>query len=338
MDNLYMWIFSWRDFSLKGIVQLISPEIIEDEETNSNSTVVVIKETAAVSNDIVAIKRNEKVVFWGIIDNIQNERGEKKFVYTLKYLTNLFNQKIILENEILIKTVGIEDFIANAITNNFINNSDTFVNLTYLRLEVKSHTTKQTTVSNVENEIYNLHTWMTNCTLLYNITYEFTIVDGGLVLVIENKEKQKILIDTNAMNITDYEEVFETNITSKVVVLTSTNPYILYLKTDRTTTTNPNDPDRAYGKVETIYIENYSDAQQSALDVIRANTYNHNITFKLNKFIPVGTPIAIKTKKSLIYDSYISSVKITNNNFYEFECGNIRINFIEKLLKERGKK
>ena len=336
-NDLFMWIFSWRDFSVKNIVQLASPEIIEDEETNSNSTVVVLKETAAVANDIVAIKRNGKVVFWGIIENIRNSSGEKKYIYTLKYITNLFDQKIILENENIIKTTGIEDFVADAITNNFISNTDTFVNLDYLRIVVKTHTMKQTSVSNVENGIYNLHTWMTNCTQLYNITYEFAIDDGELVLTIENKTQNKLLIDTNAMNIVDYEEVFETNITAKVVVLTSTNTYTLYLKNDRTTTTNQNDPDRAYGKIETVYSEEYSDAPQSALDVIKANKYNHNITFKLNEFISIGTPIAIKTKKSLIYDTYISSIKITDDNFYEYECGSIRINFIEKLLKERGK-
>ena len=336
-NDLFMWIFSWRDFSVKNIVQLALPEIIEDEETNSNSTVAVLKETTAVANDIVAIKKNGKVVFWGIIENIQNASGEEKYIYTLKYITNLFDQKIILENENIIKTTGVEDFIADAITNNFISNTDTFVNLDYLNIVVKTHTTKQTSVSNVEDGIYNLHTWMTNCTQLYNITYEFAIDDGELVLTIENKTQSKLLVDTNAMNIADYEEVFETNITAKVVVLTATDTYTLYLKTDRTTTTNQNDPDRAYGKIETIYTEEYSDAPQSALDVIKANKYNHNITFKLNEFIPIGTPIAIKTKKSLIYDTYISSIRITNDNFYEYECGNIRINFIEKLLKERGK-
>ena len=46
-----------------------------------------------------------------------------------------------------------------------------------------------------------------------------------------------MLIDTNFNNISDYEEVFETQITAKVWVLTDTNDYKLYLKNDRTTTT-----------------------------------------------------------------------------------------------------
>ena len=57
----------------------------------------------------------------------------------------------------------------------------------------------------------------------------------------------------------------------------------------------------------------------------------------LDRFIDIGTPIAIKTKKSLIYDTYISSIKYTKARAIEYQCGNIRINFIDKLLKERSK-
>ena len=72
---------------------------------------------------------------------------------------------------------------------------------------------------------------------------------------------------------------------------------------------------------------------------MKSNSYNHNISFKrYEKYYKIGTPIAIKTKDSLIYDTYISAVKITkNNSFIEYTCGNIRVKFIDKLLKERRK-
>ena len=105
---------------------------------------------------------------------------------------------------------------------------------------------------------------------------------------------------------------------------------------DRTTTTDSSDINRAEGKTERIYVANLEDAPQKALDVIKSNTYNHNITFSMyNKNIKIGTPIAIKTKKSLIFDTYISAIKITNSKFIEYTCGNIRVNFIDKLKKER---
>lgn len=343
-NKVFMWIFDHKDFSVKDIVEISDYEISIDEETNSNSLISVLKKTTAKSEDIVAIKKNNEVIYWGIIDNIQNNDGEALYQYTLKYITNLFNQSVILENESLIKTAGIEDFIEDAINSNFINNIDTFVNLNYLEVNVKTHTKKQTTVSNVQNNIYNLHTWMTNCTQLYNIVYSFEILNKKLLMTIEEKELETELIDVNAQPISNYTEVFETDVVSKVTVLydrvnEAENPgqYVLYLLNDRTTTTDMNDTNRSEGKSATVYTANYEDAQQMALDQMKANAYNHNITFAYyNRFIQIGTPIAIKTKESLIYDTYISAIKITQSKFIEYTCGNIRINFIDKLLKERS--
>ena len=162
-------------------------------------------------------------------------------------------------------------------------------------------------------------------------------------MTIEIKEAEKELIDVNAQAISNYVEVFETDVVSKVTVLydkvaekDQKGQYTLFLLNDRTTTTNQNDTNRADGKIETVYTTNYEDAEQKALDTMKANAYNHNITFSYyDRFIPVGTPIAIKTKESLIFDTYISAIKITQSKFYEYTCGNIRINFIDKLLKER---
>lgn len=337
-NKVFMWIFDCKDFSVKDIVEIADYEINIDEETNANSIIKVLKKTTAKSNDIIAVKKNNDVVYWGVVQEIQNEDGRQLYEYTTKYITNLFDRNIKLENEELIKTTGVEDFIAKVITDNFILNEDTFINKTYLQINVLTHTPKQTSVSNVQDGIYNLHTWITNCTQNYDIVYNFSVENKKLVITIENKTYTKELIDTQAQAILNYTEVFETDIVSKVIVLTNTNTYILYLLNDRTTTTDKTNVNRAEGKIETVYTENYEDAPQKALDVMKANSYNHNITFNLyDKYIKVGTPIAIKTKESIILDTYISAIKITQNKFYEYTCGNIRIKFIDKLLKERKK-
>ncbi len=343
-NKVFMWIFDGKDFSVKDILEIADYDITIDEETNASSITKVLKKTTAKADDIVAVKKNNKVVYWGTIKEIQNEDGKRLYEYTKKYITNIFNRKIKLGNENIIREIGIEDFIAQEITDNFINNADAFINKKYLEIIVKTHTPKQTSVTNVENGIYNLHTYMTNCTQNYDIVYNFSIANKKLVITIENKELKKELIDTQAQTISNYTEVFETDIVSKVTVLYSKvagveqkGEYTLYLLNDRTTTTDMNNKNRAEGKIEVVYTENYEDAQQTALDIMKANTYNHNITFIYDKYIKVGTPIAIKTKESLIFNTYISAVKITQNKFYEYTCGNIRIKFIDKLLKERKK-
>ena len=342
-NKIFMWIFDYYDFSVKDIVEIADYDINIDEETNANSTINVLKKTTAKARDVVVVKKNNEVIYWGVIDEIQNEDGKQLFQYITKYITNLYDRNIQLKNENLIKTTGVEDFISQTITNEYIANQDTFINLPWLELNILTHTPKQTSVTNVENGIYNLHTRITNCTQNYKIVYSFSIVNKKLVMTIENKTFSKEIVDTLAQSISNYTEVFETDVVSKVVVLYSkvngsenAGKYILYLLNDRTTTTDMTNPNRANGKIETIYTENYEDANQEALNVMKGNSYNHNITFNLyDKYIKVGTPIAIKTKESIIYDSYISAIKITQHKFYQYICGNIRIKFIDKLLKER---
>ena len=343
LEKNFMWIFDYNDLSVKDIVEIADYELNIDEETNANSITKVLKQTNAKARDIIAIKKNNEVVYWGILQEIQTQNGEKMYEYIKKYITNLFDRKIVLEDENIIRTTGVEDFIANAIRKNFIDNIDTFINLNWLEIVVKTHTPKEVSVTNVENGIYNLHTWMTNCTQNYDIVYSFSIVGGKLVMTIEAVSLEKELIDTQAQPISNYSEVFETDVVSKVVVKYNKindeerpGVYTLYLKNDRTTTENMNDENRADGRIETVYTENFEDAKQTALDTMKSNSYNHNITFSyLNRLIRVGTPIAIKTKESLIFNTYISAIKITQSKFIEYVCGNIRINFIDKLLKER---
>ena len=331
----FMWIFDSIDFHIKDIVELSDYEISIDEETNSNTIVNILKRTNAKADDIVIIK-NDEDIFWGVIKEIKNEDGKMLYKYMLKYITNIFDQKVVLRNEEVIKNTGVEDFIAKTIKENFISNTDTFLNKTYLKIVVKTHTKVQTTVDNVQDGIYNLYTWMTNCTQKYNIVYDFSIESKMLVLTIENKEMKKELIDTTAQAISNYTEVFETSIISKVTVLTKEEgEYNLYLLNDRTTTTDMNNENRAAGKVETVYTEKMEDAPQKALDTMKANRYNHNITFKMKKYLKVGTPVAIKTANSVILDTYISALKITQSELIEYTCGNIRVKFIDKLLKER---
>jgi len=486
-NKVFVWIFDHKDFSVIDILEIADYSIVIDEETNGSSSITVLKETSATANDIVAFKKNNDVLYWGIIEEINNSNGENAYIYSLKYITNMFNEKVALEENVntieegfyrfkavidsnfnlavrntdelnqglvqlweknnlengvwqiipngthykiknintgfyldtlggntangtaicqstngvdwdfvqdetgiyyialasnnnlvidiengtvangtkaqiwnntnltdnqpnrrfylekttepLIWLEGIEDFIANEIDRNFINNSDTFVNKDYLEIEILTHTPKDISVSNVENGIYNLHTSMSNATQMYNIVYSFDIDTSGetpkLKISIENKSESKLIIDTKAMNIPKYSEVFQTDIIAKVVVITLTSPYTLYLKTDRTTTTDPTDVNRAEGKTAVEYTENYEDAEQTALDIIKGNQYNHNISFSYDKHIGIGTPIAIKTQNQTIENTYISCIKITPQKFYEYQCGNIRINFIEKLLKEK---
>lgn len=332
------------DLEIKDVIEFENYEYIIDEETNQRTIFNVMKKINAENGDIVVLQRCGNIDYSGIIEDLENADGELKREISLKYISNIFDRKVILNNENLIKEVGIEDFIAKEIYDNFTNSDDELLNYKWLDVEVKTHTKIQKSVDN-ENGIYNFHTFVTNCTQNYNIILDFSYDKGRIKLTIYKQDAERQLIDTTIPDISNYEEKFETSVTAKVIVKTDTDVQTWYLLSDRTTTQNKDNKNRAIGKVEVVYTSKSEDARQTALDKFKSNTYNHYISFKINRNsklfnvdkMKVGTPLSVRTNNNIILDTYISAIKDDGSNFIQITCGNMRIEFIDKILKERNK-
>lgn len=338
-----------NNFEIKEVTQIQDYQINLDEETNAKTSITVVGNINAKDKDIVIIKENESTIFMGIIEAPTTENKGIVYKINAKYITNLFDRKLILNNSELIKEQGIEDFIAYTIENEFLNSDDTLLNINYIDIDVLTHTPKQFSVS-TDNGIYNFHTFITNCTQKYNIVYDFVIENGRLKITIKNIEKEEvIIIDSNTTDITNYKETFATNVVAKVTVLCANKQkYDYFLLNDKTTTEDKNAENRAVGDIETIYEEEEENVRQSALNVFKSNSYSHLIQFDINKNSTlyevktwkIGALVKIKNKQGNIIDTYISAITINKDNpMYSIKTGNIRINFLDKLKKEKeGKK
>ena len=88
---------------------------------------------------------------------------------------------------------------------------------------------------------------------------------------IENKTEYTQMIDTTLPEVTNYNKIYENDVTAKVTVYVrkDESEYNLYLKTDRTTTTNKNDLKRAKGKIEVISVDTADKAAEEALNVMK---------------------------------------------------------------------
>lgn len=343
LNEQVAYFFDRQTFKLKEISNYENYNINIDEETNSKTTFDIIKELDISNKDFVLLKKNGKTDYLGIIDDIVNENGEKKNSITCKYISNIFDRKIILKNESLISEKGIEDFILYTIQQNFTNSNDTLLNIDFLDVEILTHTKVNKSIDNVENNIYNFHTFVTNCTQNYNIILEFSINNKRLKLKIYKESAKTKNVDATLADITNYTELFEKNVTAKVIVLCKDkSEHNWFLKNDRTVTDNINDENRAFGDIEVVYTEKVEDAYQTALNEFKSNTYKHMITFDLYKNskiinvndLRIGTPINVKTRNNIILNTYISAINDTGGNFITFTTGNMRINFIDKLKKE----
>ena len=251
-EETLVYFLDKSDLEIKDVIEFENYEYVIDEETNKNTIFEVMKKINANNDDIVVLQRNENIDYIGIIKDIENEDGEIKRKITLEYISNIFDRNIILENESLISSTGIEDFIAKEIYDNFTNSDDTLLNIKWLDVEVKTHTKITKSVDN-DNGIYNFHTFVTNCSQNYNIILDFSYVNKRIKLTIYKQESETQLIDTTVPDISNYTEKFETSVIVKVIVKTDTDVQKWYLLSDRTTTQDKDNTDRASGEVETVY-------------------------------------------------------------------------------------
>ena len=344
IEETLVYFLSETDLEIKDVIEFENYEYTIDEETNKKTIFEVMQKINAENNDIVVLQRNGSIDYIGQIEDIKNENGELRRKITLKFISNIFDRKIILENENLINEVGIEDFIAKEIYDNFTNSDDSFLNIKWLDVEVKTHTKIKKSVDN-DNGIYNFRTFMVNCSQNYNIVFDFSYVNKRIKLTIYKQESESQLIDTTIPDISNYVEKFETSIVAKVTVKTDSNVQTWYLLSNRTTTQDKNDINRAKGNIETLYTSKPEDAYQTAMDKFKSNTYNHYISFDINRNselfdvskFKIGTPLNVKTNNSIVLDTYISAIADSGSNFLNITCGNMRVNFVDKLLKERNK-
>lgn len=333
-----LYVLSKQDLSILSVCKLADWQINLDEETNAKSTFSLIKTEGLIKDNFLVLNGLYKQ-FLFIIDEVQTEKGSNLSTVTALDISNIFDRKVIEKNIDDMKNESIEKFLAETISDNFVNSDDTYLNVGYI--DIYWHTNTQGTVAtNAENGLYNFHTFLTNCRQYKNIYTDFQFVDGRLRIDIRNKQETTKLIDTTLPEVTDYNKIYENDITAKVTVFIreNGNEYNLYLRTDRSTTTNKDDPNRASGKIEVISVDTEDRAAEEALNVMKGNNYKHLVEFKIAKTsktmdiseFTIGRPVRIKTEDD-IYDSYISAITMSDENFVYFKSGSLRNTLIDKL-------
>ncbi len=351
-EEVIGYFLDWQTFEVSDVVQLSINEINRDLETNGTSTFSSSKKINTKADDFIFLKKSDSFNFLGIVTSIQDDKSNlssKAYIINCKDILSMFDIDMFVENEGIISSIGIEDFLKEMIIKEFINNTDSFVNREYLIVEAKSHTKKNIKISSVvsiNNNIYNFLTFINNCIEKYDINFDFKLEKNKIKIDISAKSEEKKLIDSTTSDITNYSETFSLSYVAKVEVKNkeNNNIYYRYLLNDRTTTTDKNDSRRIAGTTEKITVEKEADSEQASLDVFKGNSYKHNISFDINKYsnfhdvkdLALGTPILVKTTNA-IYDTYISKIKDIDNKFLSITCGNLRVDYIDKYLQERRK-
>lgn len=335
-----LYILDKNDLSIQSVCKLNSYTINLDEETNSKSNFVFSKCNGMEKGNYIVINGLYKQFLFVIDDDVKSEKNSNIITIPAVDISNMFNRKIIEKNTNMMLDTGIEDFIKKQIEDNFSNTSDNFINMKYIEINVKTHT-KTYLQTDSDNYLFNLHTFITNCRKNKDIYMNYKFKNKKIIIDIEKKDDNNIInIDTTLAEVTEYKKVYEIKATTTVICYCqdTKNTYALYLKNDRTTTTNKDDENRADGNIEVISITQEINAYEECLKVIKNNTYNHLVEFKISKNsklidvtkLEIGSIIKIKTEED-IYDSYISAINLKDENFVQFKSGRLRIKFLDKI-------
>lgn len=342
-------------FEIKEVVELLDYEKVIDEETNAKSSISTIKKINVKQGDFVFIKENKKIIYAGILDTPTREDGEEKTTIMVNYITNLFDTDVLVKNEEIIKTKGIEDFIKQTIEEQITKTDDELLNYDYIEVIARTHTIIYAAVESTDG-LFNLHTYMTNASQNYNISYDIEITRDKLRIIISKNNFEEPLVDANIEDIANFKEASDSDVVAKVIVYVkdTDKKYEYFLLSDRTISEDKNNVNRAVGRIERRIItaakteeETRETAKQTAQDAFKGNRYNHlnefdvrekSLIYDLNNW-KIGMPMLQKTKENKIVETYISAMsKKMGEEWIHIKTGNLRDTILDKLLIEKRKR
>ena len=310
-------------------------------------------------DDFVICKCAGDTVFIGICENYASDSDSEAYTITLLQKENLFSRPIFIVNEALISSTGIEDFIAQAITDNWINSGDAMLDRSYLTVNAITHTpiaAKVSTTVSLTDGAYNLKTYLGNALEFYSIYVDFDFtVDNKLIITVYRDTQAAESIDVLLTDISGYEETYSVDALTKINVRWdqmeqgADEPIATYYRTyymlaNRSITTDGTDPNRALGATKSMVIEAETEDEmyQKVIDEFAKNSYSHKINFSLYmdsklydyRNFYIGRTTNIKTKSG-VRSSLVTARTITSNSrFTNISFGKLKVTLIEKI---RGK-
>lgn len=338
-----LYVVDNKTLDIMSVCNVCDYNLNLDEETNGISEFVLPNLNNIKKGCYLVLNGLYKQFLFVVDEDIAINKNETCVTVPALDISNIFDRKVILKDKEKMQEKGIENFIADTILENFANTNDTILNLDYIDVYIHSNTKSSVTIDE-DNGLYNFHTFLINCRQYKDIYTEFSIINKRLKIDIGYKLEETMLIDATLPEVTNYNKIYEVDPVTKVeaYIRADSSIYCLYLTADRATTTDKDNPDRIFGRIETISCDTLENAKEEALNTIKANTYKHLVEFsiaKTSKLIDVsklylGRRIKIKTEDS-IYDSYISAITITDENFISFKTGNLRIDFTDKQRQQK---
>lgn len=357
----YVYIISKADIKILDIKNVEDFSIALDSEYKGKSTVDLGEKPIVEDRDYLFLKHDTgEIFFTGIVESVSNTSGQNAHTLNVIEIENIFDRNIFIGSEEVKKTTGIEDFIKNEIEANFSKSNDALLNMNYLEIEVLTHTPVLSAIE-TNDGIYNFMTFLGNAREYYGIFLDFQFSKGKLRISISKKEQALFKFDSSVSDVDNYLEDYSVDALAKLsvkwkipdtedengnVTIGAITDLAFFLRNDRTITSDVEDPDRASGSIDCLYIEKETleEVTEEVINKFKGNSYEHSVTADVrigsNIYPPdqfyIGHECLIKTVSHGVKDSIITKIEYRRDNRYlSVKFGNMAVTLIEKLRKEK---
>lgn len=352
------YILDKSNLRTKDILEFEKYIFKEDIDYSDKSSITVARKPNVADDDFVLCKNDgNQVMFTGICETYKSSSKDTEYTISLLQKENLFDRQIFVEREDMISGTGIEDFVVQAVQNNFTASGDVLMDKPYISIRAETHTPVAARVD-AEQGVYNLKTYLGNVKQYYGIFLGFEISGGRLNITVHKRAEPVIPIDIEVTDISDYKEIYSVSVLARLLVkwkipdredgngnitVGALTRRQFFLLADRTITEDIFDANRAAGVSRSIYIEAEKEDEmlQQVYNEFASNQYSHKISFSLNrnsrlypesKFY-VGRKCTIRTKSG-VKTSLITKAEVKDSSaMVGLTFGNLKITLIEKLRR-----
>lgn len=339
------YFISKKDYTLLNCVEVSSYSVAHDIDCSGKSSIVIAVNPMAADEDFVILKDGKNEKFQGIVENIDNKDGEKKYTISCLEIERCFDRKIVLSDEDLIRTTGIEDFVVKTIKTYFSDSGDSFIDMSYIECEALTHT-KVNAKPATEDGIYNFKTYIGNIKQQYGIFLDFKFKKDRLKISVYKKEQASIQIDTTITDVNSCEEVYKIKALAKLNVVwfnkTTQQESMRHFYLHSNKSVSEIDKNRVNGTISTVRIEAETEEEmiELARNEFKSNSYSHSIEADIlatSKLYPitelyVGHEVRIKTAAAGIQESIISEISFSDEaELIKVKFGILKVKLTDKL-------
>lgn len=333
-----------KDFKIINCVEVNSYSAAHNLDCGGKTKITIAGNPGASDEDFVLLKDGKKTKFIGIVETISGAEGEQKHDVSCLEIERIFDREIFLSDADIIRTTGIEDFVAKTIKTYFSASGDDFSDMSYINVNAATHT-KINSKPAADSGIYNFKTYIGNIKQNYGIFLDFEFTKTNLNITIHKKSQSAMQIDTTITDVVDCKEIYKIKVLSKLSVIwrntltqAETKRYF-YLHSNRSV--SEVNEDRVDGTISTIVIEAETEEEmiQEAKNEFKSNSYSHSIEAQIlaaSKLYPanelyVGHEVMVKTAAG-IKESIISDISFTDAaDVIAVKFGILKVTLTDKL-------